>query len=100
MQLSKRVILNSLYKLIYIIEVFWLLIDCIGGYFLNQTGGQSLINTIIRSLILGIIFLIFLLDKKIKGRQIPFFLFALFFIITVIQYLVFKQYEINVSIIF
>jgi hypothetical protein len=93
-------IFNLLYKIIYIIEVSWLLIDSIGGYFLNQNAGQTTVNTVIRSIVLTIISLVFLFDKRIKYRLLPLLLVFLLLTLSIIQMLYFKLSEVDLSILF
>jgi hypothetical protein len=98
--MNKTAFLNFLYKLIFFIEAGWLLIDMIGGYFLNQNNGNSIFNSAIRSMVLVIIFIVFILDKNIKGRIIPFLLIVIFFTLSAIQYFVFRFDGLNFDIIF
>ncbi|HVX25627.1 MAG TPA: hypothetical protein VHB70_04760 [Parafilimonas sp.] len=98
--MSRAAFLNFLYKLIFYIEAGWLLIDMVGGYFLNESNGSSLFNTLIRAAVLVIIFTVFLLDKNIKGRAVPFFLTIIFLTLGAAQYIVFKFQTIDFDIIF
>ena len=77
--MNRATFLNFLYKLIFYIEAGWLLIDMIGGYYLNENNGSSLFNSFIRAIVLVIIFTVFILDRNIKGRIVPFFSYTWIF---------------------
>ena len=98
--MTRTVLINFLYRLIYFIEAGWLLIDTVGGYFLNISEGNSLFNTVTRSLVLIIIFTVFILDKNIKGRTVPFFLIFIFFTLSALQYFIFRFETFDFDIIF
>lgn len=93
-------ITNLLYKIVYLVEINWLLIDSIGGYFLIKSDGNSSVNSIIRGGVLGLIFVLFLIDSRIKYRALPFFVLLLILVPIVFQYFFFHVNNFDFSIIF
>jgi O-antigen ligase len=98
--MSRAALLNFLYRIIYFIEVGWLLIDTIGGYFLNKSEGNSAFNTIIRSIVLIIILFLFIADKNVKAKSLPFLLIIFFLILSFCQYILFRFDGLDIDIIF
>src|SRR5690606_2296694 len=83
----------QVFSVLYFIELFWILIDIIGGYFLHLTGGASSINLIIRGgIFFFLIFVLFFGCEKISFR---FFAFGIVITaLTFLQLLVFGDFSI------
>lgn len=90
---------NALYILVYYVQLTWLLIDSIGGYFLHQSDGSSALNGIVRGGITLILLLLLLVDNNIKNRS--FILLSYVFLVTLslLHTLIFQSVP-QVSIIF
>lgn len=97
---SQKIIINLLYKLLFLIEAGWLFIDAIGGYLQNNPTGESSFNSLIRGLILAAALLLLLLDTRIKGRWLPFGLLAVLLILTSIQYIFFEKESLDLNVLF